>query len=93
MFRDRLPAGGGMLFIFPQAAPYKFWMKNCKFPIDIIWLDEAKEIIYISEKTPPCQSEPCPLYGPTQQNALYVLEVASGFTQREHLKLGMKVQF
>lgn len=93
MFRDRLPPGGGMLFIFEQAGPYLFWMKNCKFPIDIIWLNEKKEIIYISEKTPPCKKDPCPSYGPSDQNALYVLEVASGFTQKEKLRLGMKVTF
>ena len=93
MFRERLPAGGGMLFIFQEPGPYQFWMKNCKFPIDIIWLGKEKQIVYLSEKTPPCRSDPCPTYGPKQEKALYVLEVASGFAQKEKLKLGMKVRF
>lgn len=93
MFRDSLPSGGGMLFVFQEARPYLFWMKNCKFPIDIIWFNEQKEIIFISEKTPPCKADPCPNYGPLDKNALYVIEVASGFAAKEKLKLGMKVRF
>jgi uncharacterized protein len=93
MFRDSLPPGGGMLFIFQEARPYLFWMKNCKFPIDIIWFNEQKEVIFIAEKTPPCKADPCPHYGPLDKNALYVIEVASGFAAKEKLKLGMKVRF
>ena len=39
-----------MLFIFSQPDFYPFWMKDMKFPIDIIWLDENLQIINI-EKT------------------------------------------
>ncbi len=93
MFRDSLAPGSGMLFIFQEAHPYLFWMKNCKFPIDIIWLNEKKEVVFISEKTPPCKADPCPNYGPVDKDALYVVEVESGFAEREKLKLGMKVRF
>ncbi|MBI3805108.1 MAG: DUF192 domain-containing protein [Nitrospirae bacterium] len=93
MFRDRLAPTAGMLFIFQEAHPYLFWMKNCKFPIDIIWLDAQKEIVFISEKTPPCTADPCPNYGPIDKNALYVVEVVSGFAEKEKLKPGMKIRF
>lgn len=93
MFRDSLAPGSGMLFIFQEAHPYLFWMKNCRFPIDIIWLNEQKEVIFISEKTPPCKADPCPNYGPLDKNALYVVEVEAGFAQKEKLKLGAKVRF
>ncbi|HIE65955.1 MAG TPA: DUF192 domain-containing protein [Nitrospira sp.] len=93
MFREHLPEGGGMLFVFQVAARHRFWMKNCKFPIDIIWMNEHREIVYISENTPPCKSDPCPSYGPTKDKALYVLEVAAGLTHQEKLKKGMIIQF
>ncbi|MBN4054867.1 DUF192 domain-containing protein [Nitrospira defluvii] len=93
MFRDHLPEGGGMLFIFEEARPYRFWMKNCKFPIDIVWLNRKKEIIHLSEDTPPCQSDPCPTYGPQNKAALYVLELAAGFSKKEALTLGTVLQF
>jgi uncharacterized membrane protein (UPF0127 family) len=93
MFRDRLAEDAGMLFIFQQAAPHQFWMKNCKFPIDIIWLNDKKEIVFISENTPPCKSDPCPLYGPTTGRAIYAIEVVAGLAQKEKLKMGSKIQF
>lgn len=93
MFRESLPADAGILFIFQQAAPHQFWMKNCKFPIDIIWMNDNKEIVYLSENTPPCQSDPCPFYGPKSGKALYVIEVVAGLAQKEKLRSGMKIQF
>jgi len=93
MFREHLPEGGGMLFVFQLARPYSFWMKNCRFAIDIIWLNKKKEIIHIAEDVPPCEKMPCPLYGPKKAAALYVLEVASGFAKREGLQRGARLVF
>jgi len=93
MFRDHLPIGGAMLFVFQKAQAYRFWMKNCRFSIDIIWLNLKKEIIYISKNTPPCKSKSCPTYGPKKTKALYVLEVAAGFSKKNGLKLGEPIQF
>lgn len=93
MFRDHLPIGGAMLFVFQESKPHRFWMKNCKFPIDIIWLNQKKEIVYISKNTPPCKSDPCPIYGPEKTKALYVLEVAAGFSKNKGLKPGATIQF
>jgi len=35
----------GILFVFDKSDAYSFWMKDMNFPIDIIWLDEAKKVI------------------------------------------------
>ncbi len=93
MFRDHLAKDRGMLFIFPTPGRYPFWMKNCRFSIDIIWLDKNKKIVHVSERTPPCKSDPCPLYKPDKKDALYVLEVAAGLVAKEGLTRGMQVQF
>jgi len=93
MFRDHLPKGGGLLFIFEVAQPYRFWMKNCKFSIDIIWINAAKEVVYIAKDTPPCTGDPCPTYGPKNAAALYVLEVAAGFSAKERIKVGSQIHF
>ncbi len=93
MFRDRLPSGGALLFIFETPKPYQFWMKNCKFSIDIIWMNAEKEVVFIAKDTPPCISDPCPTYGPKDKTALYVLEVEAGFAQKENLKPGMVIRF
>jgi uncharacterized membrane protein (UPF0127 family) len=93
MFRDRLPSDEGMLFIFEQPMPYRFWMKNCKFPIDIIWMNEQKVIVYITENAPPCKSDPCPTYGPTDVASRYVLEVTGGEAKRKKLALSQVLRF
>lgn len=40
MFRDELKSGTGMLFVFKDANPRKFWMKNTRIPLDIGYFDE-----------------------------------------------------
>src|SRR3990167_3839192 len=36
--RDSLPEDHGMLFIFDTYQKSAFWMKDMRFPIDIIWI-------------------------------------------------------
>ena len=90
MFREALPTGEGMLFIFEQADFHTFWMLNMKIPIDFLWLSPEKRIVHIEHSVPPCPEEPCPNYQPMQK-ALYVVEVAAGFAKKEGLRLEMKV--
>ena len=37
--RPNLAAGTGMLFVFEQAGSYAFWMKDMRFPLDMVWID------------------------------------------------------
>ncbi len=38
--RDKLGTNEGMLFVFKDPGIYPFWMKNMKFPIDIIYINK-----------------------------------------------------
>ena len=40
--RDGLADGTGMLFIFGSSSMQNFWMKDMKFPIDIVWISGNK---------------------------------------------------
>lgn len=42
--RKILPKDYGMLFIFPSASYYRFWMKDMKIPLDFIWIDKDKVV-------------------------------------------------
>lgn len=42
----------GMLFIFEAAERYGFWMKDIRFPIDIIWIRDRK-IVGLEKNIPP----------------------------------------
>lgn len=47
--RSELPPDGGMIFIFPDAAPRAFWMAECRMPIDLIFLDRFGTILALHE--------------------------------------------
>jgi uncharacterized membrane protein (UPF0127 family) len=42
--RDTLCNDCGMLFVFDKEGDYFFWMKDMRFPIDIIWLRDNKVV-------------------------------------------------
>ena len=92
MFRPSLPQDKGMLFIFEQSDFHGIWMKNCKFPIDILWLDEEKKVVDLRESVPPCTQDPCPVYK-TLRRASYVVELNAGQAQREKAVRGSTIAF
>lgn len=47
--RDSLGSHEGMLFFFPSAATYGFWMKDMRFDIDIVWI-RGLRVIGVSER-------------------------------------------
>jgi hypothetical protein len=92
MFRPSLPSDHGLLFVFEQSDFHGFWMKNCRFPIDMVWLDESRKVVHVAESVPPCASEPCPVYSPMQR-AQYVVEIGAGQARREKAVLGSTLAF
>jgi uncharacterized membrane protein (UPF0127 family) len=92
MFRPSLPADRAMLFVFERADFHGIWMKNCKFPIDILWLDEDAKVVHLAERVPPCRTKECPSYHPLQK-ASYVVEMNAGQARREGAVVGATVHF
>jgi uncharacterized membrane protein (UPF0127 family) len=92
MFRPSLAPDRGMLFSFGQPDFHGIWMKNCKFPIDIVWLDEERKVVDVKEGAPPCKAEPCPVYQPMRR-ASWVIEMNTGQARREKLVRGAPVRF
>ncbi|MDO8675821.1 MAG: DUF192 domain-containing protein [Candidatus Omnitrophota bacterium] len=88
--RKGLGHNRGMLFVFERDDRHRFWMKDMKFPLDILWLDSSGGIVAVGENLPPCPADPCPVYGPPA-NARYVLEVSAGFSRAHDLKPGVRV--
>ncbi|WP_223786705.1 DUF192 domain-containing protein [Marinicella meishanensis] len=83
MFRENMASDAGMLFIFPQPQPLAFWMKNTLIPLDILYFDQNRKLINISERTPPCKNTTtrCPNY-PSVRPAKYVLEINAGLSEQ-----------
>jgi len=92
MFRESLPERSGMIFLFSDASPHQFWMKNTMIPLDIVWLDGSGRVLFVSANTPPCRADPCPNYGP-ELPAPVVLEIAGGMAAKERVTVGSRISF
>ena len=91
MNRETLDIDKGMLFIFEEENTYSFWMKNTLIPLDIIWINENLEIVWIAKNVSPCLEDPCPSYKP-QEKAKYVLEINGGLSKKNKFKTYDKVE-
>ena len=81
----------GMLFVFNNSSLTNcFWMKDMLFEIDMIWLNESKEVISISpEVSPDTFPDPfCP-----DRPAKYGLEVGSGVAVQLMIENGSVLRF
>lgn len=88
--RSNLAKNTGMLFIFPKKDVYPFWMKDMKFPIDIIYIDDAKVVsIFENVPAPTKDQTPAqlPIYRPDAP-ANYVLELNAKEVSSNKIKVG-----
>lgn len=92
MFRESLAPDRGLLFVFDEPERAGFWMKNCRFPLDMVWLDGDKKVVHVTEKAPPCTADPCPTYGPPRP-VLYLLEINGGQAREEKAAKGSVLEF
>ncbi|PIS05234.1 MAG: hypothetical protein COT81_02110 [Candidatus Buchananbacteria bacterium CG10_big_fil_rev_8_21_14_0_10_42_9] len=87
-----LDENGGMLFVFDDAAPRGFWMKDVLIPLDIIFIDQYGKVVNIVYSAEPCLETICPTY-PSEDHAKFVLEVNGGFAKRHGLAINDTVSF
>ena len=90
--RDKLEKGWGMLFVFEKRIPHSFWMKNMRFPIDIIWLDNQR-IVELAENVPPPQEGESPKVMEPRFPSNFVLEIESGRARALGLKVGQMLSY
>lgn len=79
----------GMLFIFNRPSKYGFWMPDMNYAIDIVWLDENFVVVDVKENATP---ESYPEVFRPRSEALYVLEVPSGFATKSGITIGSKAE-
>ncbi len=84
-----LPTGFGMEFVFETPGPYGFWMKDMKFPLDIIWVRDGV-VVDVWERAPVPVGADIPSYTP-QREADRVYEFPAGFVGENGLKVGMSI--
>jgi len=79
-----------MIFVFDNPQKYSFWMKDMKFPVDMVWLDVNKQIVDIA-KNVAVDTYP-KLFSP-RADSLYVVEFKAGVTDDLKIKIGDSCSF
>jgi hypothetical protein len=89
MYRRRLAADTGMLFIYDKPEPARFWMKNTYIPLDMVFIAPDGRISSIAERTVPLSLE----LVTSNQPVIGVLELNGGTASRLGIRAGDRVIF
>ncbi len=83
MFREKMAANEGMVFIFDAPAAVCMWMKNTPLPLSVAFLDDAGKIINIEDMKPQSTDTHC-----AKKQARYALEMNLGWFKQKNIKPG-----
>jgi uncharacterized protein len=89
MYRQRLPADAGMLFVYPAARPVSMWMKNTLIPLDMLFIGDDGRILHIAERAIPGSTATIS----SMQPARAVLELNGGTAARLKIQVGDRVLY
>lgn len=89
MYRESMKKDQAMLFVFNEISQRNFYMKNTRFPLDLIFLDHNKTVVSFQENAQPLNESSLP------SNALaqFVLEVNAGLAEEWLLEVGDKMDY
>ncbi len=77
----------GCSLFFRTEGKYSFWMKNTLIPLDMIWINKDKKVVFIEKDAKPCVTVICPIIVP-DHSANYVLETNAGQAQKNGIIIG-----
>lgn len=80
-----------LLFVFDQEKEWGIWMKDMVIPIDIVWLDAQKEVVYIVTDADP-KLGTLKTYTPKDPSK-YVIEFAAGTVGQYGITVGSRADF
>lgn len=81
-----LSANQAMLLAFKTDARWQVWMKDMKIPLDIVWLNNDKKVVYIVPDAP-YQAGTGTVYTPSADTR-YILELPAGTVARDGITIG-----
>jgi uncharacterized membrane protein (UPF0127 family) len=86
MFRRRMAAHEGMLFVFEAPATQCFWMRNTLIPLAAAFVDDDGSIVNVEEMAPQTDASHC-----SRKPVRYVLEMNQAWFSKRGLKPGFKL--
>ena len=88
MFREKMAASAGMLFVFPAPKHASFWMKNTLIPLDMIFADAAGRVTRVHAMAVP--GDETPIDG--GEGVAMVLEINGGLAARLGIAPGSELR-
>ncbi len=76
----------GMVFVYPEAAPRYFWMKDTPLPLSIAFVGADGRIVSISEMAPLSTA-----LTPSRKPAMYAIEANQGWFSAHGVRVGDSV--
>ena len=87
MYRDEVPDGTGMLFVFDREAERSFWMQNTYVALDVAFIDRNFRIVDIQQMEP----ESTNIHDGARP-AMFALEVRQGWFAEKGIEVGDRCQ-
>ncbi|MCC6470211.1 MAG: DUF192 domain-containing protein [Alphaproteobacteria bacterium] len=88
MFRAKMAADAGMLFLYDPPQPVSMWMYQTILPLDMLFIGADGKVVNIRERAVPGSTDTIPSAGPVRA----VLELNGGTVARLKLKPGDRVR-
>lgn len=87
----KLDSDQALLMVFPSEKKWGIWMKDMKVPIDIVWLDSSKKVVYAVIDASPNVST-SETFSP-KLPAMYVVELPAGTVKNRVISTGSVAVF
>jgi len=91
---EELPQSSALLLVYDKPDLYSLWLLNIQFNLDLIWFDDAGNIVYIKQDAAPCRNTldaaQC-----TYKNTIparYVLATTTGFINYHNITKDSKIK-
>jgi uncharacterized protein len=92
MYRASMAKDHGMVFLFEGLDVRPFWMKNCHFPLDMVYTLSDGTVVDVLRDVPPCAADPCPNF-PPKAKADTVLELNAGVAPANGVAPGVRLRY
>ena len=87
MYREEVPDGTGMLFVFTDSRVRSFWMANTYVPLDIAYMDPSFRVVDIVAMEPLVTDS-----YPSSAPSMYGLEVRQGWFAEQGIAIGAQAE-
>lgn len=88
MYREKMAANAGMVFVFDNPSTQCMWMKNTPLPLSVAFIDASGKIINIEDMQPHTLDSHC---STKTVPVRYALEMHLGWFKQKNIKPGMSI--